>query len=151
MVGANVVSGLAQLTVATLLLTDAAELWHLVVLQLVAGGASAFFFPASAGIVPQTVPATVLQEANALLRLSMSSTRIVGAAAGGLLVARSAPAGRSRSTAPPTSSPRSFSARSDCRAAARMEASNMLAELATAGASSARAPGSGRSWSRSGS
>ena len=87
MVGANVVSGLAQLAVATLLLTGAAELWQLVVLQLVAGASSAFFFPASAGIVPQTVPPTVLQEANALLRLSLSSTQIIGAAAGGVLVA----------------------------------------------------------------
>ena len=87
MVGANVVSGLAQLAVATLILTGSAEVWHLVVLQLVAGASSASLFPASSGIVPQTVPAPVLQEANALLRLSLSSTQIMGAAAGGVLVA----------------------------------------------------------------
>jgi MFS family permease len=87
MVGSNLVSAVAMGALAILLLTDVAELWHFVALQLVAGASSAFFFPASAGIVPQTVPATVLQEANALLRLSMSSTQIVGAAAGGVLVA----------------------------------------------------------------
>jgi len=31
------------------------------------GGASAFFFPASAGVIPQTVPAPILQQANALV------------------------------------------------------------------------------------
>ena len=87
MVLANAVSGLAQGAVALLLLLGVAELWHLIVLALVAGGSSAFFFPASQGIVPQTVPASMLQQANALLRLSLNSTNIVGAAAGGVLVA----------------------------------------------------------------
>jgi len=87
MVGANLVSGAAQGAVALLLLLDVAEVWHLVALEVVAGGSSAFFFPASSGIVPQTVPPRMLQEANALLRLSMSSTTIFGAALGGILVA----------------------------------------------------------------
>ena len=69
MVGANVVSGLAQAAAATLLLTGDAEIWHLAALAVGrTAPSSAFFFPASAGIVPQTVPAPMLQEANALLR-----------------------------------------------------------------------------------
>jgi MFS family permease len=87
MVGSNVVSAASQGAVAILLLTDVAELWHLIALQLVAGASSAFFFPASAGIVPQVVPRALLQPANALLRLSLNSTQIAGAAAGGVLVA----------------------------------------------------------------
>jgi MFS family permease len=87
MVGSNLVSGIAMGALAILLLTDVAELWHFVALQLVAGASSAFFFPASAGIVPQTVPRTLLQPANALLRLSLNSTQIAAAAAGGVLVA----------------------------------------------------------------
>jgi MFS family permease len=87
MVGSNLVSAGSQGAVAILLLTDVAELWHLIALQLVAGASSAFFFPASAGIVPQLVPRALLQPANALLRLSLNSTQIAGAAAGGLLVA----------------------------------------------------------------
>lgn len=87
MVGSNVVSALAQGAVALLLLTDVAELWHLVALQLVAGASSAFFFPASAGIVPQIVPHALLQPANALLRLSLNLTQIAAAVAGGVLVA----------------------------------------------------------------
>jgi MFS family permease len=87
MVSANVVSGTAQGVVALLLLLDVAEVWHLIGLQLVAGATSAFFFPASSGIVPQTVPSPILQEANALLRLSLNGTSIAGAAVGGVLVA----------------------------------------------------------------
>jgi MFS family permease len=87
MVGANAVSGTAQAAVALLLLLGVAEVWHLVALEIVAGASSAFFFPASSGIVPQTVPPRMLQEANALLRMSMSATTIFGAAAGGILVA----------------------------------------------------------------
>jgi MFS family permease len=87
MVGANALSGTAQAAVALLLLLGVAEVWHLVALEVVAGASAAFFFPASSGIVPQTVPPRMLQEANALLRISMSSTTIFGAAAGGVLVA----------------------------------------------------------------
>jgi MFS family permease len=87
LVGSNVVSGAAQLAVAVLLIADAAELWHLVALQVVRGIATSFFFPASTGIVPQTVTAERLQQANALLRMTTNATFVVGAAAGGLLVA----------------------------------------------------------------
>lgn len=129
MVTANVVSGLAQLAVAALLLTGAAELWHLIVLQLVAGASSAFFFPASAGIVPQTVPAPVLQEANALLRLSMSSTQIVGAAAGGLLVAAIGSGWALAFDGATYLAAALFLGAIRLRAAMRIEGSNMLAEL----------------------
>lgn len=87
MVGADAVSGCAQLAAGVLLLSGSAELWHLVVVQLVRGSATSFFFPAATGLVPQTVARAQLQEANALLRLTHSGTNVVGAAAGGLLVA----------------------------------------------------------------
>ena len=84
MVGANVVSGVAQASTAALLITGNAEIWQLAALAAVNGGASAFFFPASPGVVPQTVPAALLQQANALLRLAMNTAMIGGAALGGL-------------------------------------------------------------------
>ena len=74
-----------------LVLTGVAEIWHLVVLQVVRGVATSFFFPASQGIVPQTVSARLLQEANALLRLTRNGTQIGGVAAGGILVAAIGP------------------------------------------------------------
>jgi MFS family permease len=87
MVVSDSIAGAAQAAIAVLVLTGAAEIWQLVALQLVRGTATAFFFPAAQGIVPQTVSARLLQEANALLRLSRNGTQILGAAAGGILVA----------------------------------------------------------------
>jgi MFS family permease len=87
MVVSDVIAGGAQLVVAILLLTDTAQIWHLVVLQAIRGTASAFFFPASMGVVPETVSAGRLQQANALLGISRNSTQIAGAATGGILVA----------------------------------------------------------------
>jgi MFS family permease len=91
MVASNLVSGAAQAAVAVLLLTGAAEVWHLAAFAAVNGCASAFFFPASQGVVPQTVPAESLQSANSLLRLGLNATAITGAAVGGLLVAATSP------------------------------------------------------------
>ena len=87
MVAANIVSGASQVAIAVLLLTHSAEIWHLLGLQAVSGVSAAFFFPASTAIVPQTVSPARLQQANALLRLSVNATQIGGAAVGGLLVA----------------------------------------------------------------
>jgi predicted MFS family arabinose efflux permease len=86
MVGANVLSGAAQLVAAALILGGAVEIWHLAVLGAVNGSAAAFFYPASSGIVPETVSVAHLQQANALLRLSLSATMIGGAALGGIAV-----------------------------------------------------------------
>ena len=87
MMSANVVSAFAQASAAALLVSGNAEVWHLAALAAVNGGASAFFFPASAGVVPQTVPASLLQQANALLQLAMNTAMIGGAAIAGGLVA----------------------------------------------------------------
>jgi MFS family permease len=84
---ANVISGATQAAVAALLITGAAEIWHLAALASLNGGATAFYFPASAGVVPQTVPATMLQQANAMLALAINSASIGGAAVAGFLVA----------------------------------------------------------------
>lgn len=91
MVASSLVSGATQGTVAALLLSGRAELWHLVALSALNGCSTAFFFPASQGILPQTVAASQLQEANALLRLGLNACSIVGPALGGLVVAVSAP------------------------------------------------------------
>jgi len=91
MVTSNLVSGASQATAAVLLLTGHAELWQLAVLAAVNGTASAFFFPASTGIVPQTVPSDLLQRANATLRLALNATNITGAALGGLIVGIAGP------------------------------------------------------------
>jgi MFS family permease len=91
MVTSNAVSALSQGAVAALLLVGHAQLWELAVLAAVNGSASAFFYPAATGVIPQVISAPLLQQANALLRLSMNATQIIGAAAGGLLVAATNP------------------------------------------------------------
>jgi hypothetical protein len=52
------------------------------VLQGIAGAAGGFFAPASTALVPQTVSAARLQQANALLSLSQSATNVFGATGG---------------------------------------------------------------------
>jgi hypothetical protein len=87
LVVANVVSALTQGLVAALLLSHSAQLWHLAAIEAVNGVSGAFMMPAASGLTPQTVPASQLQPANALLRLGHNATFVTGSAAGGLLVA----------------------------------------------------------------
>lgn len=91
LVASNVVSGASQATTAALLLTGHATLAWLAALAAVNSAATAFFFPASTGIVPQTVPFELRQQANATLRLSLNGTNIAGSALGGIVVAASSP------------------------------------------------------------
>jgi MFS family permease len=87
MVASDLLAGGAQAAIAVLVLTGVAEIWHLIVLQVIRGIASSFFSPAAQGLVPQTISAHLLQEANALLGLTRNGAQIIGAAAGGVLVA----------------------------------------------------------------
>jgi predicted MFS family arabinose efflux permease len=91
MVASNAVSASAQAATAALLLSGSARIWQLIALQAIGGAATAFFFPASTGLVPQTVRPDLLQEANALLRLALNLSQIGGAAAAGFLVAATGP------------------------------------------------------------
>ncbi len=91
MVAADLVAGGVQVAVAVLFLTGSAHVGTVVALEAVNGAATAFFFPASTGLVPQVVPVGLLQSANAVLRLSINSSTIVGAAIAGALVATVGP------------------------------------------------------------
>jgi MFS family permease len=87
MLAADGVRAGTQASVAALLLTGRAEIWHLMVLMAVYGAAQAFFDPASTGLVPQTVRRERLQQANGLLQLSRSTANVIGPAVAGVLVA----------------------------------------------------------------
>ena len=91
MVVSNLLSAASQATTAALLLSGHAQLWHLGALAVVNGASSAFFFPASIGVIPQTVPVPMLQQANATLRLALNGTNITGVAIGGVAVAATSP------------------------------------------------------------
>ena len=87
MVACDVVRGVAEVILALLLISGTAEVWHIAVGAAVIGGAGAFFGPASLGLIPQTVSAARLQQANALIGLSRNGTRIFGPPLAGALIA----------------------------------------------------------------
>jgi MFS family permease len=87
LVGSSTVSALSQGLLAVLVLTGTVSVPAFVVLAAVNGMSSAFSFPASAALIPQTVPADLRRPANALLRLGLNSSMIAGASLGGLLIA----------------------------------------------------------------
>lgn len=91
LVGSSTVSALSQALLAVLVLTGSVSIPAFIVLAAVNGMSSAFAFPASSALVPQTVPAELRQRANALLRLGLNSSMIAGASLGGLLIAFSGP------------------------------------------------------------
>src|SRR5207244_321867 len=70
-----------------LLVSGHARVWELFVLQAFGGAATAFYSPASTGLVPETVRPALLQQANAFMSISRYLAFPVGAAAGGTIVA----------------------------------------------------------------
>lgn len=87
MVWSNIACAAAQAVLAVLLIVGVARIWQVAALACVCGAASAFFGPASSGIVPQIVDPREVHDANALLRLSMNCVRVLGPALGGMAVA----------------------------------------------------------------
>lgn len=87
MIAADVVRAVTQALVCVAFLAGGIEWWHLAVSSSVFGAASAFFGPASTGLVPTLVPKERLQEANALLGLSRNTIEVFGPALSGVLVA----------------------------------------------------------------
>ena len=129
MVASNLASGLTQGAVAALLLSGHARIWQLAALAALNGTSSAFFFPASTGIVPQTVPRSMLQSANALLRLGLNSSFIGGAALGGLIVGATSPGVGIACDAASFFLAAAFIGAMRIPATLRMEGSSFLAEL----------------------
>ncbi len=87
MITADVVRLISQALLGVLLVTGAANLWQLLVLQAVLGAATGFFNPASSGLLPMVVSAERLQEANALRGLALAAGGVAGPVVAGILVA----------------------------------------------------------------
>jgi MFS family permease len=81
------VRAMVEAFTAAMLLTGQMTLPMFFVTASIFGAASAFFGPASTGLVPQTVSKERLQEANALLGLSQSMSNVFGPVLSGILVA----------------------------------------------------------------
>jgi len=87
MIAADLVRVASQGAIAALLIAGAAEVWQLAALSAVTGSATAFFNPASTGLMPAVVSSARLQQANALRGLAMAAGQIAGPALAGILVA----------------------------------------------------------------
>jgi predicted MFS family arabinose efflux permease len=86
MLGSDLLRTVSQGTMAVLLITGTARVWHLLVLQVVHGLAAALFMPAVPGLIQSTTKPEQRQPANALRVLAMSGSLIVGPALAGILV-----------------------------------------------------------------
>ncbi len=86
MIAADLVRAGTQVLLALAFFTDSIALWHLIVASFVLGGASAFFGPASTGLVKTIVSPERLQEANALISMSQNAIQIFGPVTAGALV-----------------------------------------------------------------
>jgi MFS family permease len=91
LVGASAFAAGTQFAVAASVLTGTATVPLLIGLSAVNGVAGAIALPAASALLPQTVPAEVRQQANAINRLGFNSAMILGASIGGVLVAAVGP------------------------------------------------------------
>ncbi|HYK95269.1 MAG TPA: MFS transporter [Candidatus Dormibacteraeota bacterium] len=92
LISTDLVKGSAQVATAALLVTDAANVWTVALLQIAFGVANAFSRPVSIGLVRETVSDERLQPANALVQLSRSTLSIASPALGALIVTLGSPA-----------------------------------------------------------
>ena len=76
----------AHALLAVLIFSGAVEIWHIVVIEAVFGAAEAFFRPAYTGLMPQTVPEDLLQEANSATALVNTVAEFAGPALATALV-----------------------------------------------------------------
>ena len=91
MIGSSVAAALTQAAVAWLVLAHTATVPLLIGLSAINGMVAALAQPASASVLPQTVPADVRQQANALVRIFLNGAAIVGAPMAGIVVAAVGP------------------------------------------------------------
>lgn len=91
MIGSSAAAALTQAAVAGLVLTHTATIPLLIVLEATNGMVAALAQPASASVLPQTVPVDVRQQANALVRIFLNGAAILGAPAAGIVVAAVGP------------------------------------------------------------
>jgi MFS family permease len=86
MVATDLIRGGLHALLALLIFTDALTLGELIAIEALFGAAEAFFRPAYSGLVPQTVPEELIQEANAANGLMQTLAQFAGPALATALV-----------------------------------------------------------------
>ena len=87
MLACDAVRAAVEFLTAALLLTGSMRIWMFIVTAALFGAASAFFQPASTGLMPQLVSTQQLQQANALIGVSHGFLNVAGPSVSGILVA----------------------------------------------------------------
>ena len=87
MVSSDAANVCVRVTMGVLLVSGHARIWEIFVLQVLGGAATAFYSPASTGLVPELVEKSQLQQANALMGIARYLAFPLGAATGGAIVA----------------------------------------------------------------
>lgn len=87
MVASDLANVCVRTTMGMLLLSGQARIWEIFVLQALGGVATAFYSPASTGLVPEVVDKPQLQQANAYMGIARYLAFPLGAATGGAIVA----------------------------------------------------------------
>lgn len=87
MIGADLVRAGAQAWLAVAIVAGDPQLWVFILASIASGTASAFFQPASTGLIPETIGPDRLQQANAMLNLSHSVAIMAGPIISGMVVA----------------------------------------------------------------
>jgi MFS family permease len=86
MVVADCIRAALHALLAALIFTGALEIWQLVVIEAAFGAAQAFFQPAYTGLLPQTVPESMIQDARALTESTANLAFLLGPALATVLV-----------------------------------------------------------------
>jgi MFS family permease len=86
MIATDLARAALHATLAILIFTDAVQIWQIVVIEALFGSAQAFFQPAYTGLVPQTVPEALIQDAKALTESVSNLAFLIGPALATALV-----------------------------------------------------------------
>src|SRR5205823_7783747 len=87
MIASDTANFCVRAAMGAFLVAGSMNVWVLIALQAVGGAATAFYSPASSGLVPETVPARLLQQANGFMSIARYVAFPLGAAVGGAVVA----------------------------------------------------------------
>ncbi len=91
LVASSVVAALSQAIVAWSVLDGSATVIGLALLGAINGAAAGIALPASSALIPQTVPARNLRQANAFLQAGIYGGTVIGASLGGILISAVGP------------------------------------------------------------
>lgn len=86
LVSSSLVAAVSQAIVAWAVLDGSATVIGLALLGALNGAAAGIALPASSALIPQTVPAQKLREANAFLQAGIYGGTVIGASLGGILI-----------------------------------------------------------------